>query len=164
MERLDLFKAYFTQESKYYAEKLEKFENGLRYSFNFWAGFFGLVWFLYRKLYTQAVIIFIVNLVLSIVSKLILSLLNPYDSSNDIYSLLIIGVLSFVILGFIGNLLYLGKSIKAIDNFIKQHGIENIDNSMMNKIREKGGTSVASAMIFSGFMVFTQIIIKCINI
>ena len=163
MDRIDIFKAFFTQDSKYYSGKLEKFEHGEKYSFNFWAGFFGLTWFIYRKMNIQAVVIFFILFVLTLISAVIFQLLNPYDKSNGLYTMLIIWVLSFVILGFIGNNLYLKKSIQAVNNFINENGLENIDNSMINKIRKIGGTSMMNALIIVGVMILIQIIIKIIK-
>ena len=59
--------------------------------------------------------------------------------------------------------LYLKKSIQAVNNFINENGLENIDNSMINKIRKIGGTSMMNALIIVGVMILIQIIIKIIK-
>lgn len=160
MERIDLFKAFYTQKSKYYADQLEKFEQGERLSFNFWAGFFSVTWFIYRKMYKQAIIIFLIILALTIISAVILQLINPYDSSNEVYVKIFFYIFDFVVLGFIGNKLYISKSIKSVESFINEHGLENVDNSLMNKLRAKGGTSIVNALIFEVIMILIQIIAK----
>ena len=91
---------------------------------------------------------------------MILNHVNPYDSSNSYYTLFITWIPSFIILGFIGNKLYLSKSIKSVDSFINEHGLENVDYSLMNKLRFKGGTSISNALIFSGIIFLIQMIIK----
>jgi hypothetical protein len=163
MEKIDLFKAYFTEESKYYADKLEKYENGNKYTFNLWAGLFGVAWFLYRKMNKQALILFIILFVTTIISTVILNIINPNDSSNGIYIQLIIWITSFVIIGFVANKLYIEKSIKMIEAFEKTVVIENVDNTTMNKLRRVGGTSLKNALIFVGIMFIIQIAIKCVH-
>jgi hypothetical protein len=163
MKRIDLFKAFFTQESKYYIDKLDKFEQGKKYSFNFWAGFLGVIWFCYRKMYIQGLIVFLSALTLATITGILISLFNPYDESNIQYNQFINWIISFIILGFICNTLYIKKSKKTLDEFISKHDLENFDNSKVNELREKGGTSLIYALICAGLMIFLQILPKLIK-
>jgi hypothetical protein len=162
MERIELFKAYFTQESKYYADKLERIEQGKKTTFNFWAGFLGLIWFFYRKMYVQGFIILLSTLFLAFIIGIIIAILNPYDISNVLYNQIIMWILSFVTLGFIGNRLYINKSRKIISEFILKydHDLEKIKSSMADELRLKGGTSLSSALICAGILILFQIISK----
>jgi len=160
MDKIDLFRAFYTQSSKYYADKLDKFDNGKKYSFNFWAGFLGIVWFCYRKMYLQGFIIFLVAVFIAIITKLLISLINPNDLSNALYNQFLNWILSFVILGFLGNVLYIKKSKKVVGEFISKHDLENIDNSKVNILREKGGTSVTAAIMCAGLFALIQILAK----
>ena len=163
MERIDLFKAYFTQESSYYTDKLEKFNQGKRFTFNFIAGFLGVIWFFYRKMYIQGIIIFLATFVLAILTAIILSLINPGDISNTQYNLVITSIISFVILGFIGNTLYIKKSQKIVSDFVSKYHLLNIDNLNTNELREKGGTSYTAALVCAGILIILQLISKLIT-
>jgi len=163
MERIDLFKAFYTQESKYYADKLDKYEQGIKYSFNFWAGFLGLIWFCYRKLYVQAIVLLLLTFVLSILTVLMLWLIIPDEQIIAPFNKAIIWSLSFVILGYLGNALYLKKSKKIVEDFISKNDIENINNSMTSELREKGGTSMTAALVCAGILIALQLLSKLIT-
>lgn len=160
MERIDLFKAFYTQESKYYADKLNRYEQGSKYSFNFWAGLLGLIWFCYRKMYVQAIILFLLTFVLGAISGIVLLLFIPDEQLITSYNNVIIWTLSFVILGFLGNTLYIKKSKKIVEELIARNEIEDIPNSMATELREKGGTSMTAALICVGILTVIQILSK----
>jgi hypothetical protein len=162
MERTDLFKAFFTEESKYYSDKLDKYEQGTKYSFNFWAGFLGLIWFSYRRLYVQAIVLLVLTFVLSIITALVLWLIIPDEQLIAPFNNAIIWTLSFVILGYLGNAMYLKKSKKIVEDFISKNDIENISSSMTSELREKGGTSMTAALVCAGILVALQILSKLI--
>jgi hypothetical protein len=118
MQKIDLYKEYFTHEKEYYAEKLVDFEQGKKYSFNFWAGFLGLTWFCYRKMYLQSVVIFIITGIFAVVTAIAISIINPFNVGNVLYSQFVIWPLSFIVLGYLGNYLYLRKSMKVVDEYV----------------------------------------------
>lgn len=168
MNKTDLFKAYFTENSSFYLAKLERLEQGKKYSFNFEAGFFGIIWFFYRKMYKEGIIIFLIFTAIAAVTEITLSLINPYDESNGIYSQLSLWALQFVTLGFLGNWIYLAKSKKVVDKFISKpitdtdvidniEILENIDSSSLNKLRIVGGTSFISAIVCIVVSILIQI-------
>jgi hypothetical protein len=163
MEKVDLFKAFFTQEGNYYADKLYKYEHGTKYSFNFWAGFLGLIWFCYRKLYVQAIVILLLTFVLAIVTTFVISFLIPDEQIIAPYNNAIIWTLSFFILGFVGNTLYIKKSKEVVEDFISKREIENINITMTAELREKGGTSITAALVCAGIMIALQIISRLIT-
>jgi len=147
MEKLELYRAYFEDEIEYYENQLKKFETNGKCSFNFWAGFFGMSWFVYRKMYLQAIIIAIVLFIISIISAIFLQLYNTNDSSNETYNILIIYIISFITLGFIGNTSYIKKSIKVVNEFINKNGQEDINPAVIKNIKNQGGTSFTSVML-----------------
>jgi len=163
MEKVDLFKAFFTQESKYYADKLDQYEHGTKYSFNFWAGFLGLIWFCYRKLYVQAIVILLLTFVLAIVMTFVITFLTSDEKIITPFSNAIIWILSFLILGLVGNTLYIKKSKKVVEDFISKREIENINITMTAELREKGGTSMTAALVCAGIMIALQIISRLIT-
>ena len=160
MEKIELFRAYFTDEIDYYENQLKKYEKDGICSFNFWAGFFGMTWFVYRRMYVQTFVIAVVLFIFAIISAMFLQIFNPNDSSNETYNFVIIYILSFVILGFIGNASYMKKSIKIVDRFSNRYGLENIDQSLKKSLKKQGGIDFISAIIFVVGMSIFQAIIK----
>ena len=131
MERIDIYKAFFTEESRYYASCFERFELNKKFSFNFYAGLFGLIWYCYRKLYKQAVILFFIFVLFGLFIWILLLLINPHDNMNRSYVLWIMVLVRFVILGFASNYVYFNKSKKIVEPFIEKYQLENIDNKML---------------------------------
>jgi len=160
MEKLELYRAYFEDEIEYYENQLKKFETNGKCSFNFWTGFFGMSWFMYRKMYLQAIIIAIILFIISIISAIFLQLYNTNDSTNETYNFLIIYIISFITLGFIGNTSYIKKSIKVVNEFINKNGQGDINPAVIKNIKNLGGTSFTSAIIFIVGMYILQMIIK----
>lgn len=160
MERLDLFKAYFTDEVDYYLNQLNKYEKHGRCSFNFWAGFFGMTWFVYRKMYIQTLVIAIVIFILAFITGILLGIYNPDGYSNETSVMIILYPVSFVSLGFIGNTAYMKKSIQVVDGFIAKHGLENIDISLKNSLKQKGGITLIGTVIFILGMGLLQFLLK----
>jgi len=162
--RIDLYNAFFTTESKYYAKRFDEFEKGSKIQFNFWAGFFGVGWFLYRRLTNQAIWIFFLRIVLSGIINLILKL--NYFGSMDMQLLrfLIIYSLSFIVLGFLGNYIYFKKAKRVVEPYLTGTGIDNIDDSILNKIRHKGGVHINSAYIYFVILIILFIFGLVINI
>ena len=160
MDRLNLYKLFFQENEKYYADQLIKFENGKKCSFNFWAGFFGPTWFIYKKLYKQALIIFIIILLLGAFSTWIQFLINPTSKLIRVYNIIFIVIPSIIILGYISNNLYIKKSIRVVEKLIKEYGLENNNDLIIQKVKEKGRNDLVNALLFSGLLFITQIILK----
>ena len=160
MTKNELFNAFFTQESAYYTDKLVKSELGSKYSFNFWAGFLGLIWFCYRKMYLQAIIIFLINIALALIAAALILFFIPDNAFILPYNQALIWILSFFILGFIGNTLYIKKSKKIVVEFISDRKAEDIHITMIKELRKKGGTSLTAAFICAGTMILITILTK----
>jgi len=52
--------AYFGKDSEYFIEKYNLYKSGYKFSFSAWPFFFGVHWFLYRKLWIEAIAVLIV--------------------------------------------------------------------------------------------------------
>jgi hypothetical protein len=163
MEKVDLFKAFYTQESKYYADKLDKYEQGTKYTFNFWAGFLGLIWFCYRKLYIQAIVILLLTYILAVVTTILFSFFILDEQIIAPFNNALIWILSFFILGFVGNTLYIRKSKEVVEDFISKRAIENINITMTAELRQKGGTSMSAALVCASIMIALQLISRLIT-
>jgi hypothetical protein len=158
MQKIDLYKEYFTHEKEYYAEKLVDFVQGKKYSFNFWAGFLGLTWFCYRKMYLQSVVIFIITGIFAVVTAIAISIINPFNVGNVLYSQFVIWPLSFIVLGYLGNYLYLRKSMKVVDEYVANQNLEKADPIKVDELRKKGGTSMTSALICVALLILLQLL------
>lgn len=108
-----LYEAYFQKNKPYYLDRLERYRNGQKYSFNPFTFLFGLFWMLYRKMYIEAVVIILVLGVESFLEELIL----PEDLGRETEQL--VNIISTIVLativGFIGNYLYLRKAHKVVE-------------------------------------------------
>jgi hypothetical protein len=145
MEQLDLFKAYFNEETDYYVEKLMRFQNGQKYSFNFWAGFLGIIWLAYRKMYREAGIILVVILLAGFLLRSVLSSFNPASLSNSRIADTILSIVYFIIIGITGNYLYLSKVNKIVNDYISSNQIEIIGCNHIDELSHKGGTNLFAA-------------------
>ena len=145
MEQLDLFKAYFKEETDYYVEKLMRFQNGQKYSFNFWAGLLGITWFAYRKMYREALIILVVGLLAGFLLISFLSFFNPTTLSNIRTANTILSIVYFIIIGITGNYLYLSKVNRIVNDYISSNQIEIIGYNHIDELRHKGGTNLFAA-------------------
>jgi len=153
MHRIELYKSFFTHEGDYYVEKLDRFEKGEKYTFNFWAGFLGLTWFCYRKMYKQSIYIFVATSIFAVATGFTIAVINPYNVGNVLYSQFVVWPLSFIVLGFLGNNLYLKQSMKVVDELIIT---EKPDMIKTEELRKKGGTSMTSALICFGLLILLQ--------
>jgi hypothetical protein len=168
MDRTDILKAYFLFNSKYYLDKFEKFENGKKISFNFWAGFFGIMWFVYRKMYKQAVIIFFLTFALELISAIIIAIilyLNSIEFDKSYISIInyIIYAISFVLLGFVGNFYYFRKAKTIVNGYIINTDLTNLTSSDLNIIRNRGGVDMKNAIILAVVLSAISIIVKIVN-
>ena len=161
MNKIDLYKAFFTSESKNYVKKFENFENGQKIQFNFYAGFFGLGWFLYRRMYNQAIIIFLSRLILSglVIVFLRLTYINLIDP--NLIQLLITSIITFIILGLLGNYLYFLKAKRYVERYVAEINPDIMDYKVLDKARIKGGISYNSVFIYYG-LIFLLFIISMV--
>lgn len=156
-ERKDLLRVYFLKQSNYYIDKHEKLEKGKKFTFNFWAGFFNTWWFIYRKMYLNALIIFALGTILSVLFELIIPFINPFhfNYSEFLVTFIFYTIPYFFILAFLGNYLYIIKANKVVDGFLRKHKLEELNRKDLDILREKGGTNLFLVIIL--IIVFTII-------
>lgn len=133
-EDIELFEEYVQKNKSYYTGKLKKYNSGQRFSFNVFAFFFGAFWFLYRKMYVEAILIVIALILEGFLESIILTNKIGQDQSTIVNMLGTITL--WTIIGFLGNYFYLRKADKTI-LFAKQN---YPDNELLKKyLKEKGG-------------------------
>jgi len=72
MDDVTLYEAYFQKSKSYYLNRLDWYLKGQKYSFNLFAFLFGLFWFMYRKMYLEAAVIFLAMIVEGFLESFIL--------------------------------------------------------------------------------------------
>lgn len=109
----DYYRAYFGQNADYYMRKLEQYQNGRKFMFNLGAFFFSMLWMLYRKLYIPALIYLgIVTLQGFLLQYLAKN--NQITEQTTLYIDRGMAVIWSIIIGFIGNYLYLKQAQRKV--------------------------------------------------
>lgn len=147
MERIEVYKEYFFDDTSYYANVLEEHEQGKKITFNFSAGFFGVCWFLYRKMYLEGFIIWIILVLLGFIIDQIIATFGIVNSGySNLLSNLISIPISFLSLSFLGNYFYIRKSHRIVEPFLSNHTLEDLESEDIAKLGQKGGTSYFAAL------------------
>jgi hypothetical protein len=122
------FERFIGRKTDYY---LRKWESPL--SFNFSAGFFGPLWFIYRKMYLIGFFLFLFNFV-AVTTLYVYLPFHLIFFVPPIYSLL-----SFIIIGGLSNLIYKIKVSSSI-NFINNNYSGEF---LLEKYKLYGGTDLS---------------------
>ena len=147
---------FFDSSHEYYSSKLEAFENRRKVSFNIYAFLFGFLWFLYRKMYRQALYLITCVVLVSAGENLYFGarLINEPHLGlilNGVNTLLF-----SLFTGFFGNWIYLLFAKKEIAKII-QH-TENDEQFRMKLIEQHGGTSHLWVIVTLVIMLISQLI------
>jgi len=135
--------AYFGRQSDYYLSKYKAYHAGDKFTFNIGAFFFGLFWFLYRKLFIEFWAIIGLVLVTSVVEVLVFDAVGLNDASRKPYDYLLMFAFATAY-GFIGNYLYIKKADKKIAGILAE--TENEDERI-HLLHKKGGVSPAPFIV-----------------
>lgn len=132
--------------SDYYISHWNKLKEGSHLSFNLAACFFGAFWMLYRKMYVECILMFLVIFAQGYLEDFLVKTFNLYHS--QVLWSMGLDVFVAIIIGLIGNGLYLKKAERTIRQ-IKYSSIEPSNQEM--GIQNAGGTSP----LFLGIAVVT---------
>ena len=133
---IELYEEFFQKRKSYYLDKWAKLRNGQKFSFNVFAFLFGLFWFMYRKMYIEAIIVFVAIIAESFLEELILTN-NIGQDTRKVISIVGIIVIATII-GFLGNYFYLRKADRIIQVAKKKY----TDNEQQKIfLKKKGGIS-----------------------
>ncbi|SHJ94769.1 Protein of unknown function [Clostridium cavendishii DSM 21758] len=136
------YSLFVVENSKFYNEKFELFDNGKKLSWN-WATFFlGGLWFIYRKLYA-------VGISLVLIGTLIDNLMSKHLSS-PIYFFIWLAI--DILITVFGNYIYYQHTNKKIVE-VKNMGLSEEETKL--KLSKVGGTSpiLPIALIVIIFMI-----------
>ncbi|WP_207496025.1 DUF2628 domain-containing protein [Aridibaculum aurantiacum] len=141
MDNATLYSAYFKSDSDYYLTRLQQYREGRKMSFNGYAFFFGVLWFMYRKMYVEAFIILFLIIVEGVIEEVLLESAGvPGSSGVNVISTIVIAS----ILGVIGNSLYMKKAQRVVAKAKEENTDEQ---SMLQYLQEKGGTSYSFVLL-----------------
>ena len=129
-------KAYFGKESEYF---LEKYKSWDKFSFSIWIFFFGAHWFLYRKMWFEAIVVILIYVLIERIGNTLLET-QSFELDNLILAFMIIRFSITLVIGFIGNNIYLKKTEKKIHKVLSRIPDEDKRIKTLKKI---GGVSWA---------------------
>lgn len=128
----ELYEAYFGRSKDYYLAQFKNDEIQLRFSF--YAFFFSLYWFVFRKMYKQAFILFLLSVFLEIILFLVFGDLGSY----------LLFLLFLSICGFIGNNLYMKKARRVVEKVKDKYDNQE---EQIEYLRKKGGVSYPAVIV-----------------
>ncbi|MCW3108308.1 MAG: hypothetical protein JWQ09_2814 [Segetibacter sp.] len=131
----ELYSAYFKKDSEYYLNRLERYKNGDKYVMNGYAFFFGIFWFMYRKMYFEALIICMIIIAEGILEDQITANLDA--GTNKIIGT-ITNIAVAVVISLFANSLYINKAERTINNAML---VEPDQEKLIGYLQKKGGVS-----------------------
>ncbi|MGO4708482.1 DUF2628 domain-containing protein [Chryseobacterium sp. 2TAF14] len=135
-KNIELYESFFQERKDYYLEKLRLLESNKKFTINYAALIFGILWFFYRKMYLEILIIYSFIALETLFEKYFLSMIIGEESMIIFSIAFSISLLIFV--GFTGNYLYLKKAKRTITKAEKKY----INLEMQKQyVTKKGGTS-----------------------
>lgn len=134
----ELFEAFFQKEKIYYHEQLQRLNNGERCAFNLAAFFFGMAWMLYRKMYVEVLVLFVVLFFEGFLEQLLIG-----DNGPKFISIIINLVTAFFI-GSLANFFYLQKAKRCVE-LVKVKFIDNQER--IDLLKKKGGTNLVLLIV-----------------
>ena len=139
---LELYSAFFMNDKEYYLKQLEKYQSGKRLNFNFSVIALGISWFIYRKLYKESIVIFLIIAGLTALNFL---LIKPYlGKEGNVLFFLIFALTFWAVLGFIANKIYIKKAELTVAaaklNF-------QDDTEIRSEVIKKGGVNALGLLL-----------------
>lgn len=154
-----IYEAFFQKNTSYYLDKLEKFRNGQRFTFNLYAFLFGFAWFLYRRMYRITLLLLLVLALESVLEAYLIEFVEDGLLKKAISYALNISIWTGT--AFVGNYFYIHRANSVVNEIASKNLSEE---EATQYARKKGGTSllflfVLIAIIVSLVLYNNQIII-----
>lgn len=135
MEDDKLYAAYFKKDIDYYLNAIERDRNGSTYFFNVYAFFFGIFWFMYRKMYRESCIIILVIVVEGYLE-------DKFTASMSETAIKVVSRISTIAIGIIVSMLANAIYIRKAENVIGKAKQELTDQEVLiSHLQQKGGVS-----------------------
>lgn len=122
--------AFIGPNTSFYTEKWRLHSSHTLKGWNWAAMFFSIEWMVYRKMYTQAVLMYLAT---TAVLLLFMRIDLPSALIRDVFR---------TIVGVVGNALYRRKALRVV-----QKNIALPDQERLQVLQNKGGTSVAGVLV-----------------
>ncbi len=154
MER-KLYEQFFQRSRSYYLNKVDSYNSGRKITFNLAPFIFGFSWFIYRKMYLEAGIVFAILILQVIIEEALLS-----STLNTIIQKSISSCISIIIwaaTGFLGNYLYISKAKRIIAQTADLPEIEQ--EKILSK---KGGVSLLIPIVLIGAYILLALFVNYI--
>lgn len=133
----ELYSAFFMNDKEYYLKQVERYQSGKRLSFNFSVIALGIIWFIYRKLYKESLVIFLILACFTAVNFL---LLRPYlGKEGNAVLFLLFALVFWVVLGFMANKLYIKKAVFTVTEV---RSYLQDETQIKSEVMKKGGVNV----------------------
>lgn len=146
-------KTFVGDKFEYFFSKWIMFDNGKWVSFNLAAFFLGMIWFLYRKMYLEAVVIFGCLLLEGFLMELI------FEEGTTIYIIVdsITTIVYSLLICVSANYLYMKSAERKIAK-LKDKGYSK--EELLMRIEQKGGTSMASVLLVIAILILFAVVVS----
>ncbi|NCT93636.1 MAG: DUF2628 domain-containing protein [Chitinophagaceae bacterium] len=138
-----LYRSFFKADADYYISQLEKYQSGKRTSFNATVFANGLLWFLYRKLYKESLLI--IGLILLYMILHFTIILHYFSQTTAVFIFLAFITLLWTTMGFVVNRLYIRKAV-AIVQKARQETTD--PPGIMRLVSQRGGVNLWAVILF----------------
>lgn len=138
----ELYAAYFGRSADYYLEVLERFRSGQQFVFNPYALLLGLIWFLFRKMYREALMFFAISVMLGLLQTYLFRL--PAVAAHQQFIGFTATILLNLSYGVFGNYLYMRKAITDVE-YAKSQSSDK--EEVLGYLSNKGGTTMHPVFI-----------------
>ena len=135
--------AYFGKRSAHYIDKFKDYKTRGKVSFNLGAFLLGLIWFFYRKLWLEGLVLAVIFIVLSIIEGFIYETYSVSENTQQLVFYISSGAVA-LFFGFVANYLYFKKTDKVV-NRVKAEAID--EESRIYLLDKKGGISLIPFII-----------------
>lgn len=102
----------FFRKALHYLEQLKHYESGKKLRYNYSSLIFGIFWFLYRKMYLEFLLIFIIYNAETLFENIVLA--NIIGAEQTRFVNFFVSIFFLFFLGLVGNNLYLKKAIRTV--------------------------------------------------
>lgn len=152
----EYFEIFVDTGKDYYLEILNDHEQGKKIQFNSMAFFYGLGWFLFRKMYIETFILLIPLVLVGAMEQFILNQLGLTNAPLISFLHLIIILLIAGMLGYFGNWIYIAHVNRKLNSLTEKYNFDEI--LLKSKIQKQGGTSFIAIGIWFTLIISMLII------
>jgi len=133
----DEAEAFIGKNSSFYLEKWKAHSNSTLKGWNWAAMSFGIEWMVYRKMYAEAILFFVVvsSISFGVAAIFIFGIGIPITSRR------VIGNVFRITIGVLGNYLYRKKAIRVLKMVVQEN-----DSERIHFLNQKGGVSIISVV------------------